>query len=117
MAMTNVMSIIYHSKIARTTIISIFLLICTYNSMAQEFGDSSSVNYMMGILEDVKDPSKQTGSLNPDSLNSLPIGIVKVIGQTRYIIAIDSARFLPDGAYFSAYMAIDLPGSKESIIF
>lgn len=65
----------------------------------------------------VSDPNKQVGNFNPDSMPSLPIGIIKEIAGTKYIIAIDSAYFLADGAYFSAYMAVEFPGAEQRLAF
>ncbi len=42
---------------------------------------------------------------------------MKEINGTKYIVAIDSAYFLPDGAYFNAYMAVDFPGADKKIAF
>jgi len=67
--------------------------------------------------EIVSDPDKQVGNFNPDSMPSLPIGIVKEVAGTKYIIAIDSAYFLADGAYFSAYMAVEFPGAEQRLAF
>ena len=57
------------------------------------------------------------GTCHPDSLVQLPFGIVKEINETRYIIAIDSATFLPGQAKFSAFAALELPGSTQRICF
>lgn len=65
----------------------------------------------------VMDPERQVGNLNPDSLPSLPIGLVKQVGPTEVVIAIDSAYFLPDGAYFSAYLALEFPGADQRLAF
>lgn len=65
----------------------------------------------------VSDPDRQVGNFNPDSMPSLPIGLVKEVAGTKYIIAIDSAYFLSDGAYFNAYMAVEFPGADERIAF
>lgn len=62
-------------------------------------------------------PEKQTSSFNPADSTSLPVGIVKEIGQTKYIICIDSAYFTPQGAFFSVYMALDFPNSSEKLAF
>ncbi|MEX1191468.1 MAG: hypothetical protein WEA99_05800 [Brumimicrobium sp.] len=62
-------------------------------------------------------PSMQTLSFNPQDSTSLPVGIVKEIGQTKYIICIDSAYFTPQGAFFSVYMALDFPDSEQKIAF
>jgi len=72
---------------------------------------------VLSMNEIVSDPDKQVGNFNPDSMPSLPIGIVKEVAGTKYIIAIDSAYFLADGAYFSAYMAVEFPGAEERIAF
>ncbi|MBL7918587.1 MAG: hypothetical protein JNM96_09320 [Bacteroidia bacterium] len=58
-----------------------------------------------------------TSNLLVDSSASLPIGIYKTIGNTSYIIAIDSAKFLPNEARLSAFMAIGLPGMPDSLAF
>lgn len=75
------------------------------------------ISKIYALNESVSDPSKQVGNLNPDSIPSLPIGLVKEIGGRKYIIAIDSAEFTPEGAFFDAYMALDLPDSEEKIAF
>ncbi|MBK7130977.1 MAG: hypothetical protein IPH66_16675 [Crocinitomicaceae bacterium] len=69
------------------------------------------------LNEMVQDPERQVGNFNPDSMPSLPIGIAKEVGQTLVIIAIDSAYFLSDGAYFSAYMALDFPNADVPLAF
>ncbi|HLW10405.1 MAG TPA: hypothetical protein VKX35_08400 [Fermentimonas sp.] len=62
-------------------------------------------------------PSMQTTTFNPQDSTSLPIGIVKEIGETKYIICIDSAYFTPEGAFFSVYMALDFPDSEQKVAF
>lgn len=81
------------------------------------FCQDSERNQVFNICNLVEDPSLQSDNLNIDSTASLPIGIVKIIGGVKYIIAIDSAEFTPTGAYFNAYMALDLPSSEERIAF
>ncbi|MBK9190644.1 MAG: hypothetical protein IPM77_03570 [Crocinitomicaceae bacterium] len=83
--------------------------------MAQQ--SNSLMEKVMAMNEVVKDPERQVGNLNSDSLPSLPVGLVKKVGQTDIIIAIDSAYFLPDGAYFSAYLALDFPGAEQPLAF
>lgn len=65
----------------------------------------------------VEDPDKQVGSFDPETAPSLPIGLVKTIGDTKYIICIDSAYWVEDAAYFSAYMALEFPGAEKKIAF
>ncbi len=73
--------------------------------------------YVFNVCDAVNRPDMQTYNLDVDSSASLPIGIVKEIGGVKYIIAIDSAEFLPNGAYFNAYMALEFPGAQERIAF
>lgn len=68
-------------------------------------------------MQEVQDPARQTGTLDPSSLASLPVGLVKEVNQHQYIVAIDSAFFHPNGAYFNAYTAFDFPGTTEKVAF
>ncbi len=72
---------------------------------------------VFSVIEKVKSEHRFTDVLDAEALTSLPIGIIKEIGTTRYIIAIDSAVFKPNGAYFNAYMAIEFPNSTKQIAF
>ncbi|MEX1003303.1 MAG: hypothetical protein WDZ35_14380 [Crocinitomicaceae bacterium] len=73
--------------------------------------------FVMSRTYAVEDPDKQVGTFDPNNAPSLPIGLVKNVGENKMIICIDSAYFLPDGAYFSAYMALDFPGANKRIAF
>ncbi len=105
--------------------VNIFLIIFTMPefaciSLAQTQPNYSSeqlYNETMAVVEKVKSINNYAGNSNVDSTSVLPFGIVKEIGTTRYIIAIDSAIFLPGKAMYSAYMAVEFPGSTESIAF
>lgn len=72
---------------------------------------------VLSICSKVENENRLQGNMNPDSLASLPLGIVKEIGVTRYIIAVDSAKFRSNSASFSAYMAMEFPGSIQKICF
>lgn len=74
-------------------------------------------SHVLSILHKVEQEERFMGTCNPDSLVQLPFGIVKEINETRYIIAIDSATFLPGQAKFSAFAALELPGSTQRICF
>lgn len=67
--------------------------------------------------EIITNPKKQVGNFSNLDTTSLPIGIVKEIGNTVYIICIDSAFFTAEGAYFNVYMALDFPGSERKLAF
>lgn len=79
--------------------------------------DLPSYEKTLAVCREVQDPDRQVGNYNGDSIPNLPIGLTKEISGTKYIIAIDSAYFLPGGAYFSAYMALDFPGADKKLAF
>ena len=72
---------------------------------------------VLSICNKVENENRLAGNMNPDSAASLPFGIVKEIGATRYVIAIDSAKFQTAHADFSAFMAMEFPGSTQKICF
>ncbi len=82
--------------------------------------DSTSnpaIDKVVSYVKDVEDNNNFLDQLSPDSNVALPFGIIKQIGAARYIIAIDSCKFRPTGAYFNAYAAIDFPGTTKKIAF
>lgn len=98
-------------------LISILMLLFFANTFFSQDETSKLLSHIYALNEEVSDPNKQVGNLNPDSLPSLPIGLVREINGTKYIIAIDSADFTSEGAYFNAYLALEFPGSDERIAF
>jgi hypothetical protein len=82
--------------------------------------DSTSnpdVDQVISMVNTVEENNNFIDQLSPDSAVSLPFGIIKKIGEARYVVAIDSVKFKPGGAYFSAYAAIDFPGTNKKIAF
>jgi hypothetical protein len=65
----------------------------------------------------VKDNGLLTSLLSPGDVGTLPIGIVKEINGRAYIVAVDSARITPQGGFFSAYMAVQIPGTERKLAF
>jgi hypothetical protein len=105
-----------------TQILHFFLILCLFLCQKSVLGqDSLQQNELykqvLALTEAVDDPDKQVGNFDPSTAPSLPIGIVTEISETKYIIAIDSAYFLNNAAYFSAYMAIEFPGADRKIAF
>lgn len=96
-----------------------FLVVMLFLPFCAVYGQSEEdiVGRIYALHDEVSDPSKQVGNLNPDSIPSLPIGLMKEINGTKYIIAIDSAEFTPQGAYFNAYMALEFPGADHPLAF
>ncbi|MBN8703120.1 MAG: hypothetical protein J0M08_08645 [Bacteroidetes bacterium] len=72
---------------------------------------------VISVVQNVDDGGNFLDQLSFDSTLSLPFGIIRQIGSARYIVAIDSSKFLPQGAYFNAYAAIDFPGTTKKIAF
>lgn len=79
--------------------------------------DNPSANQVFAVCDRVITENRIAGNFPADSSASLPIGISKTIAGTQYVIAIDSARFFPDKALCSAFMALELPGSMDRIAF
>lgn len=76
-----------------------------------------AIDKVISVVNSVEQASNYIDELSPDSIASLPIGMIKKIGEARYVIAIDSVNFKPTGAYFNAYAAIDFPGSDKKLAF
>ncbi|MDJ1482614.1 hypothetical protein QNI16_19090 [Cytophagaceae bacterium YF14B1] len=76
-------------------------------------------NHVQSILQYVVDNKKTVDQLSQDNLADLPVGIARKIGNTTYIIAIDSARFDPRTSNWSltAYTSVTLPGSTQPLAF
>jgi len=82
--------------------------------------DSASnpaIDRVISMVKTVEDNNSFIDQLLPDSNTVLPFGIIKKIGAARYVIAIDTMKFKPNGAYFNAYAAIDFPGSTKKLAF
>lgn len=75
------------------------------------------VTKVISIVNQVESKNNFIDWLIPDSTASLPFGLIKQIGNTRYVIAIDSMEFKKDAAHFSAYAALDFPGILNKIAF
>lgn len=96
----------------------ILLALQLYNGHAQQDSISNpKIDQVISVVNTVEQAANFIEELSPDSVASLPIGMIKKIGDVRYIIAIDSVKFKSNGAYFSAYAAIDFPGTTKKIAF
>lgn len=103
---------------------AILFLLGHFFTLSLAFGqqDSSAVKALydriISLDEDIRNkPSRQVSNFTPSDTASLPIGIVKEIGGTVYIICIDSAHFTSNGSSFNVYMAMDLPGAGRKVAF
>jgi hypothetical protein len=105
--------------VKRNNIILAFLLVLA-NLISFSQSDSTSnpkIDKVVSMVNTVEESNNFLDQLTPDSNVVLPFGIIKKIGEARYIVAIDSVNFKPGGAYFSAYAAIDFPGSDRKLAF
>lgn len=74
--------------------------------------------YIHAKCKEVEENGKTTDRLKKKDLADLPVGIAREVGNTQFIIAIDSAyRADRGGWFFSAYASILFPGSSEPIAF
>ncbi len=100
-------------------IIFVLLLLLSY-CLSFSQSDSTSnpkIDKVISMVNEVETKNNFLDQLTPDSNVVLPFGIIKKIGEARYIVAIDSVNFKPSGAYFSAYAAIDFPGTDKKLAF
>jgi hypothetical protein len=97
----------------------IFILFLCGNIYAQAPlpQDNPLTKEVFNICDKVESENRFAGNFPSDSSASLPMGIVKTVAGTQYVIAIDSARFYPNQALCSAFMSIDLPGTMDRIAF
>lgn len=93
----------------------VIIVVFTLNTaISQRF---STTEEIISFCEQIDEEMRYVGSINTDSLPSLPIGIHKSIGGVDLTIAVDSARFKTNGAFFDAYMALQIPGMNEKLAF
>jgi hypothetical protein len=77
------------------------------NSSSNGYQSNPEIDRIISIVNTVESKNNFIDQLNPDSNVSLPFGIMKQIGAVRYTIAIDSMRFLSNGAQAKLYLASD----------
>lgn len=69
------------------------------------------------VLEEIEKEQRFVSSFSPEMETILPVGIEKEISGLRYVIGIDSMVFEPDGAYFNAFMVLQIPRSTKPLAF
>ncbi|MFY9307562.1 MAG: hypothetical protein WAQ28_00795 [Bacteroidia bacterium] len=99
----------------------LFLLVLVFNNYIYAQSplpqNNPLADEVFSICDKVESEGRIAGNVPENDNASLPIGIAKTIAGTQYVIAVDSARFMPDKALCSAFMAVDLPGSMDRIAF
>ncbi|MFZ5553119.1 MAG: hypothetical protein ACOZCO_08400 [Bacteroidota bacterium] len=96
----------------------LFLLFSPVLLVAQEDSVLNPLQQeVYNVVNKVESEERFFDGFSSDSAQHLPFGIIKEMGSTRYIIAVDSAEFRSSGAWFNAYMAVDFPGTTKKIAF
>lgn len=91
-------------------------LLCLFILLSQRVKATDS-DYVAGIFKKIQDSGRYVNALSNQDMGALPVGLVREINGKIYVIAIDSARITPTGAYFSAYFRFTFPGTNEELIF
>jgi hypothetical protein len=69
------------------------------------------------LIRKVQEEGRTVDHLTEGELADLPVGIARKVGETTYIIAIDSAYSDERGWFLSAYASFTLPGSTTPVAF
>jgi hypothetical protein len=109
-------SYLFFLRTAKLPLFTVVFLLFPFLFLSQTSPDAEQ-SRVISLSKKVEDENRLVTSMNPDSLASLPVGIIQEFNGTRYIIAIDSATFRPGMSTFSAYMALEFPGANEKICF
>lgn len=110
-------------RIAVLLLLSILLKPVVSNATDNRFylpGDTakkSIESYALGVFDKIKEKNKFISFLTNESLGTLPVGLVREINGKVYVIAIDSVRMTPQGAFLSAYFRFTFPGTERELIF
>ncbi len=105
----------YYSRALQ--LLFLFLLAGKIRVFSQDSTHNPVVDKVLSMVETVVGNDNFIDNLAPDSNIALPFGIRRQIGAARYVVAIDSCKFEPNGAYFNAYAAIDFPGTTKKLAF
>lgn len=104
-------------RILIKSILLLFALTCHFASLANFADTSASVPKISATLQKIIGENRLVGEFKESDMASLPVGILKEINGKSYIIAIDKARFTPQGAFFDIYAQLTLPGTDEALSF
>ncbi|WP_343672908.1 hypothetical protein [Chitinophaga sp.] len=93
------------------------VILCLSFPAVLQAGVVSDTNYVAGIFKEIQDSGRYVNVLGTQEMGRLPVGLVREINGRVYVIAIDSARFTPTGAYLNAYFRFPFPGTDQELIF
>ncbi|MDJ1470992.1 hypothetical protein [Xanthocytophaga flava] len=72
---------------------------------------------ILAVCKAVQENGRTTETLTAGDFTKLPVGLIKTVGENRYVIAIDSAYYNERGWFFTAYCMLTIPGTTEPIAF
>jgi hypothetical protein len=101
-------------------VVLILVSLLSLKSFAQETESSQNVSLIdkiHNLHEKVEAEGRLVTQLVEQDLMDLPVGLVKDVGATRQIVVIDEMWFTAEGAYFNAYISLDLPFVAEKLAF
>ncbi len=109
----------------RISILLLFIFTCVYvfaqtpinTDDTTEQAPSAVELRILGTLEDLKIKNKYVDALAMEDFYHLPVALKKTIGNTTYAIGIDSVNFIAGGAYFNAFIAVQLPNTTRPVCF
>ncbi|WP_440134409.1 hypothetical protein [Chitinophaga sancti] len=93
------------------------VILCLLNPATSLADATPDTNYVAGVFKSIQDSGRYVSSLGSQEMGHLPVGLVREINGRVYVIAIDSARFTPTGAYLNAYFKFTFPGTDHDLIF
>ncbi len=94
-------------------LLQFLLLPFTLNLVAQDINIEEQ--RISGLLAKLESENRTVEELSEKNLTNLPIGIKRTISNVKIIIAIDSARVVPQGMLINAYTQVSLPGTTKKI--
>ncbi|MCF6404555.1 hypothetical protein L3C95_16785 [Chitinophaga filiformis] len=112
--------------VLRLTVFSLLLLLLwpvyvnaahSTAALPQDTAKESLADHAVSVFNKIKEKNKFINFLTDESLGTLPVGLVREINGKVYVIAIDSIRMTPQGAYLSAYFRFTFPGTTRELIF
>lgn len=109
------------NRLSTLVLAVVFCLIgqCGLAQDAQYHEVSSFESYIHAKCREIEKHGRTIDNLTASDLTAeLPVGVAREIGNTKYIIAIDSAyRADRGGWFFSAYASVTFPGTTRPIAF
>ncbi|WP_212004584.1 hypothetical protein [Chitinophaga sp. HK235] len=73
--------------------------------------------HIAAVYKIIQQSGRFINALSNENIGTLPVGLVREINGRTYVIAIDSARMTPTGAYFNAYFKFTFPGTNTELVF